>query len=95
MVWEVFAKSIKQQVNNVSDGNTLEDNVSNAINIVFALIGIAAIIIVIMGGISYATSQGEANKITKGKKLIITGLVGLIIVLLAFSIVNFVLNSLN
>ena len=38
------------------------------------------------------TSQGDPSKVTKGKKIMITGIVGLLIVLLAFAIVNFVLK---
>lgn len=95
----IFAESIKQQVRHANDkangGKTLQQGVTNGINIAFALIGIVAVIVIILGGINYATSQGDASKITKGKKMLITGIVGLIIALLAFAIVNFVLRSMG
>ena len=49
---------------------------------------------IILGGISYATSQGDAGKVKKGKDTILYGIIGLIIVLLAFAITNFILNQL-
>lgn len=95
---KIFAKSIKEQVNNAqgqAGTGDLQGGVGNVINIVFALVGVAAVIVVILGGVSYLTSQGDPSKVTKGKNMLITGLVGLIIVLLAFAIVNLVLTSMQ
>ena len=39
------------------------------------------------------TSQGDSAKVAKGKNTLIYGVVGLIVALLAFAIVNFVLKS--
>ena len=80
MVWKVIASSIKEQVRDINGADhTLENDMYN---------------IIIVGGVNYATSQGDPSKVTKGKKVLIGGIVGLIIVLLAFAIVNFVLKAL-
>ena len=47
---------------------------------------------IIYGGIIYTTSGGDPGKVKKGKDTIIYGIVGLIIAILAFVIVNFVIN---
>ena len=48
---------------------------------------------IVMGGISFATSQGDASKTTKARNTILYGVVGLVVALLAFAIVNFVLGA--
>ena len=57
------------------------------------MVGVIAVIMVIIGGINYTTSQGDPEKIKKAKNTILYGIIGLIISLLAFAIVSFVLNE--
>ena len=66
---------------------------NTVINVVLGVIGFVAVAMIILGGISYTTSQGDAAKTTKARNTILYGVVGLVIALLAFAIVNFVLNS--
>ncbi len=63
------------------------------INVVLGVVGFIAVVMIIMGGISFTTSQGDAAKTTKARNTILYGVVGLVVALLAFAIVNFVLNS--
>lgn len=60
------------------------------ISIVLGMLGLVAVGVVIYGGVVYVTSNGDPGKAQKGRNAIIYGLVGLVIALLAFSIVNFV-----
>lgn len=63
------------------------------INVIVGFVGLIAVIAVVIGGIYYATSTGDASKATKGRNAILYGIVGLVISLLAFAIVNFVLSA--
>ena len=47
---------------------------------------------VIIGGIQYTTSGGDSAAVTKAKNTILYGIVGLVIALLAYAIVNFVIT---
>ena len=76
-------------------GNDLNSIISIIINTLIFAIGIVAVIMIIMGGINYATSQGDPSKVKKGKDTILYGIIGLVVSLLAFAIVNFVLQALN
>lgn len=67
-----------------------DDVLVNGLNIVYFLAGVIAIIVIIVGGITYATSAGNSGNITKAKNLILYSIVGLVIVLSAFVITNFV-----
>ena len=65
------------------------------LNAVYVVVGIVAVVMIILGGISYATSQGDAAKVKKGKDTILYGIIGLVVVLLAFAITSFVLTQLS
>ena len=73
----------------------LKDDVTKIINIVIGVLGIVCVVVIIIGGINYMTSSGDAGKVKKGKDTILYGVIGLVICALAFAIVNFVINSLN
>lgn len=82
-------------VNPVDDGqNTLITNIKDIINAVIFVLGTACAIVIIVGGISYMTSSGDPGKVKKAKDTILYGVIGLIICVLAFAIVNFVIMSL-
>lgn len=78
---------------NTASTTGLMPMIKNVINIVLGVVGIVAVVMMIMGGISFITSQGDAGKVTKARNTILYGVVGLIVALLAFAIVNFVLDS--
>ena len=61
---------------------------------IFALAGIVAVIYIILGGYKYATSQGNPGDLEKGKNMIVYALVGLVFVIFAFVIVQFVIANL-
>lgn len=75
------------------DTASLWEKVNTAINVVIGVMGIVAVIVVILGAFNFLTSQGDASKVTKGKNTIIWGIVGLIVAIMAFAIVNFILSS--
>ena len=52
-----------------------------------------AVVMIIIGGINYALSQGDPGKVKKAKDTILYGIVGLVVSLLAFAIVQFVLQA--
>ncbi len=75
------------------DGAGLWSTVQTVINVVLAVVGVIAVFMIIIGGIQYSTSAGDSGKVKKAKDTILYGIIGLVIALLAFAIVNFVLDS--
>ena len=57
------------------------------------VLGLLAVVVIIYGGFMYTTSAGDSSKIKKAKDTIMYGVIGLVIALLAFAIVNFVVSS--
>ena len=72
--------------------NTVTDIISTAINILSLVVGVAAVIMIIIGGFKYVTSNGDSNALSSAKKTIIYTLVGLVIAAMAQGLVRFVLN---
>ena len=73
--------------------DTFIPTIATIINVVLGVLGLVAVIMIIMGGITYVTSSGDATKLAKAKNTIIYSVIGLVIALLAFAIVNFVLSN--
>ena len=70
--------------------NTL---IQQVINVLSAIVGVIAVIMIIIGGFRYITSGGAAEKVTSAKNTILYGLIGLVIVALAQIIVKFVFTQ--
>jgi len=55
--------------------------------------GIIAVIMIIIGGIKYATSDGDSSSISSAKNTILYAVIGLAVAIMSFAIVNFVLEQ--
>ena len=76
------------------DGSTdLTGNITTIINAVIGILGLVCVIVMIIGGVNYMTSAGDAGKVKKGKDTILYGLIGLVICVLAFALVNWVISG--
>ena len=64
-------------------------------NTILYAIGIISVIMLIYGGLRYIMSGGESKKVTDAKNTILYAIIGLIISILAFAIVNFVINAIT
>ena len=67
---------------------------NNVVDILSIVGGIVTVIIIIVAGFKYITSGGDSAATASAKKTIIYGLVGLLVIILARSIVAFVLTKL-
>lgn len=59
------------------------------------LIGVVAVLFLIIGGFQYITSAGNPDNIAKAKNTILYGVIGIVFVLLAYAIVQFVITNIN
>ena len=62
-------------------------------NVLLFLIGAVSVIMLIIGGIRYTVSGGDSTAVTSAKNTILYAVIGIIVALLAYAIVNFVLGS--
>ena len=77
----------------VEDGNDLMTMLNKIINVALAVIGFVAVVMIILGGVQYTTSAGDSGRVKKAKDTIMYGIIGLVVALLAYAIVNFVLSG--
>ena len=73
----------------------VDDIVLAVVNWLLFAVGVISVVMLIVGGIKYATSAGDSNKVTSAKNTIMYAIIGLAVAVLAFAIVGFVTNTLN
>lgn len=62
-------------------------------NVLLFILGAISVIMIIIGGLRYVISGGNSTAVTAAKNTILYAIVGVIVALLAYAIVNFVLDS--
>ena len=83
---------------NVSKSSTSGENetlrlAKDVISFLVPVAGLAALAAVIAAGYMITTSAGDAGKVKKGKTVMTWGIIGMLITLFAYAIVNFVLDK--
>ena len=99
---EVIDKMRVQDDNFQSSAGYAETTDASAAEIVAAvimmfisLLGIIFVVLIVYSGYNWMTAGGDQSKITKAKDTISRALIGLIIILAAYSITYFVFSSLD
>jgi hypothetical protein len=65
--------------------------VTNIISVVIFIVGLVCVVMLVWGGIQYILSTGDSGKVTNAKNTILYAVVGLIVCIVAFAVVQFVL----
>jgi DeoR/GlpR family transcriptional regulator of sugar metabolism len=76
---------------NLTDAQVLH----NGLNIAYFLAGTIAVIVIIVGGIMYVTAAGNSGNITKAKNMLLYAVIGLVTIIAAYAITNFVIVRFN
>lgn len=74
-------------------GPTVENAIKLALNLLSLVAGVATVFMVVIAGVRYITSGGDANSVKGAKEAIIYALVGAVIVVVSQSIVGLILNN--
>jgi len=83
------AKSADQGATLFGDGGIFQ----TITNVLLFIIGAISVIMLIIGGIRYTVSGGDSAAVTSAKNTILYAIVGIVVALLAYAVVNFVLGS--
>jgi hypothetical protein len=76
-----------------SNPDPIKSLTSTAVTILSIVVGALAVIMIIVSGLRYITSGGEANKVSGAKGALVAALIGLLIAAVAQLLVHFVLNQ--
>ena len=75
-----------------AQGDSAAGMIRTVINTLLYVLGIIAVIMIVIGGIRYTTSNGDPSGIKSAKDTVLYSVIGLIVAILAYSIVNFVVG---
>lgn len=89
----MIASLITDLVSDVIAGARGGDFVKVLANKAFFWAGIIAVLMIVIGGFMYIASTGDAGRLRKAKDIIVYAVIGLVIVILAGLIVNFVVDT--
>lgn len=62
-------------------------------NVIYMIAVVVAVIVIIIAGILYATSSGDPGKTTKAKNAILYAIIGLVVVIVAYTVTTIVMNT--
>jgi hypothetical protein len=68
-------------------------DIISILNWVYAIAGLVAVGYIVYGAVNYAMTQGDPNKIKQAGQTIAFALIGLVVVLIAAAVTNFVASS--
>lgn len=87
----------KNQTQTTSNNSIYGPNgiISKIANIIALIVGVAAVIVIIIAGIQYMLSTGDPTKVNNAKNAILYAIVGLVITVLARTLVVFVVGKLG
>lgn len=65
----------------------------NGLNLFYYITGIIAVIVIILAGLMYVTSMGDSGRVTRAKNMILYAVIGVVVIMIAWSITNFVIGN--
>jgi hypothetical protein len=68
-------------------------DITSILNIVLGIMGAIAFLMLIIAGFRYTISQGDPGRVSEAKQMIVYTLVGLLVIALAATVVNFVIGK--
>ncbi len=76
----------------LNSSQSLSDLIVNVIRIMLLFAGAIAVFFVIVGGYQYIASGGNEETAEKGRKTLINAIIGIIVIVLAYAIINVIVN---
>lgn len=73
-------------------GSSIQDILNTILTLFSIIVGIAAVIMIMVGGLKYITAAGDASKLTSARHTIVYAVVGLVVAGLAQFMVQFVIQ---
>ena len=85
---------IKETTTEYQGAESIETVIGRLINVALGLLGIIFLILVVYAGFLYLTDQGEGKKAEKAMKLLTKAITGIVLVVAAYAISNYVIGAL-
>jgi len=92
---EAVGQGVKKAGGGSTSADALPNLIQTIVNVLLFIAGAIAVVMIILGGIRYVTSNGDQAQVKAAKDTILYSVVGLIVALLAFAIVQFVVANIK
>ena len=67
--------------------------VGQVLSYIFGFLGIIFLILAVYGGWQWMTAQGNEEQVTKARKVVMDGIVGLLVIVLAYTLTNVIIDA--
>jgi len=90
---------ISSEITNIKDQLEIpkttptDASISNVLQLVFGIFGLVAMLVIVIAGLQFVLSRGNPEKASKARNAIVYAAIGLVIAMMAFSIVKFVIGN--
>jgi hypothetical protein len=96
----VHAVDLNDQLGQVATGAGIEqkplvETIGSLISVFLGILGIIFLVLVLYAGFTWMTAAGDEKKIASAKSILISAVVGLVVLLSAYAISSFVIESLS
>jgi hypothetical protein len=89
------ADNVKVGTNSIggNDEVSIYSRIKTIVNILLTLLGAVAVVMIVIGGIRYTTSNGDSSAIKGAKDTILYAAIGVVVAIMAYAIVNFIIDQ--
>lgn len=77
------------------DDKDVNKLIKTVVDTLLFILGAVSVLVIIAAGIMYTTSGGDAAHVKRAKDMLMYAIIGLVVALLAYAIVNFVLTQIG
>ena len=95
MITYFLAQGIKVPVDNIPKVDLTTNTIGQVLTAVFTLIGGLSVLFLLIGAVRYVSANGDPGQMTQAKNTIIYAVIGIVVSLSAFAIVQFVVGQLS
>jgi hypothetical protein len=96
-LFATLANSVKIDPDDIGYEPTIkvanDTTISDIMGVVYLVAGMVAVLVIIVAGFIFVTSRGDQNNIARAKSAILYAVVGLVVIMMAFVITQFIIGS--
>lgn len=90
--WPGQTGSKTQYLTDIGAGDSAKDQANLFVNFFLGFLGFVATAMIIYGGFLYTTAAGNQEQTDQGKKILMYSIVGILIIVISYAIINTVLT---
>jgi len=90
---DIFGVNVVSDANLALTNSDPRETAVRIINTALGFLGLIAVVIVLYGGFMWMTAAGNEERISKAKQILTAGIIGLVIIAMAWAIASYVVGA--